>query len=69
MVNYGNGEETRPVEINIGVQVFPVIDIEQAGTALGDIGISQVLTYDRAIITFDQSVVIRPPRPGSGETN
>ena len=38
-------EETRPVEVDIGVKEVTVIPVEYFGTCLGDISIAQMLAH------------------------
>lgn len=43
MVNNRHGEETRPVEVDIGIQIVVMVPVKCLGTCLWDMGIAQIL--------------------------
>ena len=58
MVGNGYREETRSVEVDVGIEKVTVILVERFGTGLGNIGIAQVLAHHRAILGLHQTIII-----------
>jgi hypothetical protein len=57
-IDFGNGKETRPMVVDIGIQVFLMKLVNQRCPVLTDMAIAEVFSDDGAILGFDQGIVI-----------
>src|SRR4030042_6224976 len=62
-------EETRPVEVDIGIEKVIVILVKCFGTRLWNIGIAYMLAHYRAILGLHQTIIIGVARPAFGKAD
>jgi hypothetical protein len=69
LIDSYHGEETGTMEIDVRIQIFLVVSVQQIGTGLWDVNVAQIFTYYSAILSLYQSIIVGVPWSGFGETN
>ena len=62
-----DGEVTRSVEVEIGIERFGVEAIDGGGVFLGDVSVAHELADDSAVFAFGERVIVGVARARSGE--
>src|SRR3546814_18636250 len=61
------GEQTRPVQVQVRIQVLSAEIIDWCGKALRDMAVAEDLAYDRSILALGQGIIARAPGPRIGQ--
>ena len=66
-IDDGVREETRPMVVEIRIEVLLVEAIDKQRPTLRQMGIAEDLAHDGAVFTFRQGVIVAVAGPGLGE--